>query len=139
MRFVLFMGCALIATGCSDAPPGERDDGVATTAAPTPFYDQKEGDNYLYISALSDADKEAGKKAPDVTTFRFAGEKDGIYTLQSIDSSGSVAATLECTRPCKIVSIKYGGRTERMGYSEESVMGAAFQDAFNGFLQPPAK
>ena len=100
-------------------------------------YDEVEGDKYFYMSALSDDDEKAGKKAKSVSIFRFTGEKAGVYTLQLLDGDGTVDGTVSCKNSCKIVTTKIGSTVDKVGYSEESVMGAALQDAFNGFLKAP--
>lgn len=142
MRLFWIAACALGAGACSQSEQANGNADAAAeepTSAPVANYDQKEGNNYLYIGALSDADQEAGKKAPDVSTFRYAGEKDGVHTLQSINGDDTVAGTIACTNPCKIVTLKFGEETERVGYGPDSVMGVALQDAFNGHLQSSAK
>jgi hypothetical protein len=104
-------------------------------AKPTPRYDERDGSKYMYVGALSEDDQAAGKKAPDVTTFQFAGKKGEVFVLEALDGDGSVAGTVECKNPCKIVTVRYGPVTEKVGFTPDSIMGAALQDAFDGFLE----
>jgi hypothetical protein len=129
------VGSAFSLVACGGATENTDAANNEVSKTPTHFYAEKEGDNYLYIAGLSEDDLAAGKKAADVSTVRYAGLKNGVYTLQMIGGDDTVLGTAECTNPCKIVTLKVVGQVERVAYSDESVMGAAFQDAFNGFLE----
>jgi len=138
--FLLALGLTACSGNGSQQNSARQSDTDAQAAlTPRPNYSEIEGDKYLYIGALSEDDEKAGKRVPDVTTFRFGGKKNDLYILEALDGDGSVAGTVECKNPCKIVTLRYGPLVERVGNTEDSIMGAALQDAFNGFLEPKVK
>ena len=129
-------------TGCSgsDAPvPVLNTDTSLEVAAPEPRYAEREGDTYMYVSAVSEEDQKRGMKTGDVVMFRYLGEEGGVFRLELIDDSGRRIDVSECSRPCKVVkSIAFDGSVSRIGFNEGSIIGSAFTDAFNGLLEKRA-
>jgi hypothetical protein len=131
---------------CSKAPERAAfnvDENLTTTdfnqtsaaAIPTPNYDDSEGDRYFYVAAVSEEDQKKGKAVGDVTTIRFLGERDGVYRLELIGPSGQHLATSECKKPCRVTKTVWSdGSVSRGGFNAGSILGSAFEDAFNGFL-----
>ena len=82
----------------------------------------------------------AGKREPDagaaaapVATFRYLGLIDGEYQIGVDDASGTIAS---CANPCTTIRYIQEGQTiQRVAYDPQSVIGAAFADAFNGRLE----
>ena len=140
--------CSLVASvslaSCSNEPPPPI---VVVSQAeaiplpppppPEPNYVQKEGNIYRYTSAPSEDDKKDGKITGDVVSFRYLGEKDGVYTLGSLDENDVVLSRSECTNPCKIILRTYDGKKTRTPFNPDSVGGSAFVDAFNGLMTDP--
>lgn len=143
-------GCLLMASACaspSDAPDGDaspaipttpRVDDLASPAAPTPVanYDEREGDTYFYTTAVSEDDKKKGKALGSVLPFRFRGEKQGVFHLDSPDDDGRPLLRYECANPCRIIKEWAGDKVRRVPYDPSSVIGAAYQDALSGRLEP---
>ena len=104
---------------------------------PEPNWVEKDGDIYRYTSEPSEDDKKAGKITGDVVSFRYLGEKDGVYTLGSLDDDDQILARVQCATPCKIIVRNYQGVKTRTPFNPDSVGGAAFVDAFNGLMKQP--
>jgi hypothetical protein len=102
---------------------------------PPANFSEKDGDIYLYTTALSENDKKEGKATGEVVGYKYLGESDGVYRLASVDDSDSQFATSECKTPCLIIVRRFRGKKDRIAFSENSVIGSAFLDAFNGHLQ----
>jgi hypothetical protein len=111
---------------------------IATPSQPAPNYDERDGDTYLYASAVSEEDQKKGKAVGSVLLFRYLGVRDGIHNLASVDNSGRVLARYQCSTPCRIIKRDLAGETDRIPYSPASVIGAVFEDAINGNLKEAA-
>ncbi len=82
------------------------------------------GQDYAY-----EAEPAAGQTKPVVQVYRYLGERDGVFTLQT----GS--DTMTCPNPCGIVTVHSGlFHVERIAFDPDSLVGAALTDAFNGQL-----
>ncbi|HEV2596441.1 MAG TPA: hypothetical protein VGU01_14715 [Sphingomicrobium sp.] len=142
--------CASLVTGCSPNSSGSNntmnvDENLTTTdmnattstaVIPTHRYDFKEGLTYGYISAVSEEDRKKGKGAGDVSMYIYHGNQDGLYKLTSVDANGRETGRYECTNPCVAIKADYGGVLNRIAYSPDTVIGAAFEDAMTGQLEP---
>lgn len=113
---------------------------ASTTAAlpadpgPQRRYDERDGDIYYYVSAVSEEDRQKGRATGTVVGFRYLGKVGDVYRLQSVSGSGLIS---ECRKPCRIIKNYYsGGSLTPSAFSPTSIIGAAFTDAFNGFLKP---
>jgi hypothetical protein len=105
-------------------------------AGPDHRYITREGELYGYVTAVSEEDKKRGRAAGDVLMFRYEGVHKGIYELTAIDGSGRPQFSYECTRPCTAIKAYSWQGIERWEFNPDSVIGAAFIDAFNGKLEP---
>ena len=128
------------APAASDAASNSAAAAVPDTseaAAPAHNWETKDGLEYGYASALSDDQQKAGQAAADVHMFRYLGVKDGVYTLSSVDNGSAVVST--CTNPCEIIKTvihtPFGSTTQHYEFVPGSVIGAVFQDAFDGQLE----
>lgn len=143
-----------IVAGCS----GEPHEGETTVTAPDPIqypatvpptvaatppahyapepdhlYDERRGDTYFYVAAVSDHDRENGRAVGNVHQFQYLGRNaEGEHILASLGDNGLVTYRAKCARRCRIIDTTYGGK---IAFSTESIIGAAFQDAFNGKLR----
>lgn len=127
--------------GCSDneaAAPNPLDVNVEipeTVQTSSPRYDEREGDIYFYVADVSEEDRKAGRATGDVMGFKYLGTRDGVHLLQQLDSDGRATGVSECGRPCKVIKSTWiDGDITRTGFNANSVIGAAFEDAFNGHL-----
>lgn len=103
--------------------------------APEHNYSFVEGDVYGYIAAVSEEDRKQGKAAGDVVQYRYAGYWEDEYHLELLNSAGDIIGVDTCRRPCVAIKQYYGGRMERLAYNPQSIVGAAFEDVFNGQLK----
>ncbi len=111
---------------------------VALPSPPPPppaNFSERDGDVYLYTAEVSENDKKEGKVTGGVVGYKYLGESGGVYQLASVDDSDSQFATSECKNPCRIIVRRFRGTKDRIAFSENSVVGSAFLDAFNGHLQ----
>lgn len=68
--------------------------------------------------------------------YRYLGERDGVFELQ-FDGE-----TATCANPCQTINIHAGVfHVERLAFDPDTLIGAAFTDAFNGQMEvyDPAK
>jgi hypothetical protein len=73
--------------------------------------------------------------------YRYLGEHDGVFELQVEGESAT------CANPCQVITLHTGAfHVERVAFDPDSLIGAAFIDAFNGQLKiydpasaPPSK
>lgn len=108
----------------------------AAPAAKTHNYQDRDGNTYEYVSAVSDEDAKKGKAVGDVSLFEFRGVFDGRYRISVVDNDGRTEFYYECSNPCGVIkAYKQGHLIDRVPYGPTSIIGAAFDDAFNGFLQ----
>ena len=123
----------------NEAIPAWADNSVTPSAPTAPVvpphnYGFKEGGVYGYISAVSENDKKAGKAVGSVVLYRYGGMTGGKYTLFQVSDSGVIISRDECTNPCVAIKSFSSGGMERIPYNAGSVVGAAFDDAFAGYL-----
>lgn len=105
----------------SDVPPEP-----VTAPAPAPNYNEKDGADYYYVGALTEEERKSGKLTGDVYTFQYGGkDESGAHIV-----FGTQRYT--CSVPCKIIK---GANGSLIQYSENSIIGAVFQDALRGFLK----
>jgi hypothetical protein len=126
-------------TSEEDAPEqnvGLRNVPISQSEVSPPNYDEKEGDTYLYVAAVSEEDRKAGRSAGNVVMFRYLGEANGTFRIASVGESGKQFGVSTCPRQCKVIKTTWSdGSVRRLGYDPASVIGSAFEDAFNGHLQ----
>jgi hypothetical protein len=109
---------------------------AAEPQAPQHNYKFRDGELYGYIGGISEEDQKKGIAAPPVIRFRYTGFWAGAQHLQVVDDNGAVTEIDECAVPCvAIKATAYNGSVSRYGYTPDSVVGAAFQDAMNGLLK----
>lgn len=141
---------ATLVSGCGKSPeadvgssnadtvmaPAVATEEAMTDAAPVlpdHNYDEKRGWNYYYVAAVSDEDRKKGRAAGAVVTFQYLGvDDDGNHVLALMNPDGTVDHKASCSSSCRIIDLSYGGN---MAYSTDSIIGAAFQDAFRGKLK----
>jgi hypothetical protein len=108
-------------------------------AAPAPKvrnYQDKDGNIYEYVSAVSEEDAKKGKAVGDVSLFSFRGVFQGRYRISAVDNDGRTLWDYDCSNPCHVIKEYRQGRiTDRVAYNPASIIGAVFEDAFNGFLE----
>ena len=107
----------------------------ASTTRPSHHYNFREGDLYGYIAAISEEERKQGKAAGDVVMFRYKGYWDSVDHLEYVAANGRVISYDECGRPCVAIKSTYNNRVERIAFNPTSLVGAAFQDAANGYLE----
>jgi hypothetical protein len=118
--------------GCN-ADPNNSTPGAPETAPAVAnhFWIVHEGDGYGYAEARTPDQQGAGLR---VMTFRYLGVSGGVYRLTSDQMQGKTA---RCANPCS--TIEYTGPNgdvvNRAAFNPDTVIGAAFTDAFNGQLQ----
>lgn len=133
---------ALAIGGCSNEAPVNSSavnlDSVAEVSTPQPRYDDSENGIYFYASSVSDEDKKKGRAVGDVVGFRYLGQdSSGRHKIGMTSDSGEVISRYSCSNPCKIIKNLSSG--ERIPFDNESIIGAAFEDAINGLLKEKAK
>lgn len=120
-------------------PPSTSADTAVPPPPPPPshHWTYRDGAEYGYQGALSDDQKKAGQVAADVSMFRYLGEVDGIYTVEGRANGDVVQAS--CKNPCDVVKLvtvaPYRSAPVHVAFNEDSIVGAALTDAFNGQLQ----
>lgn len=136
---ILLWPVSIVAMGLAGScAPGAGDSPTPTTsnsdapAPPSHRYAEKSKGVYYYVSAVSDNDRANGKGAGDVSGFKFLGKNDdGEFILGLVDGS-EIVGKAYCHKPCAVVRLSNG---EKAGFSEDTVIGSAFTDAFNGQLE----
>lgn len=109
---------------------------VEVAATPEPRYIEKDGDTYLYVAAVSEEDQKRGRVAGSIIGFRYLGKVGDVYRLEGPDGSSAIH---ECSRPCRVIKTRLASSIlTRTEFTPSSIIGAAFADAFNGFLKPVA-
>ncbi len=96
----------------------------------------RDGQEYAYLGGLSEDQKKTGQTRPIVRMYRYLGEHDGVFELQ-FDGE-----TATCANPCQTINIHAGPfHVERLDFDPNTLIGAAFTDAFNGQMDiySPAK
>ncbi len=136
---VATLGLALAVSACnstnsSNGVPTQESTVAASSAPvpPPPRYDQVEDGTYYYISDVSEEEKKRGKAVGSVIGFRYLGKNEkGEHVLLNVANAGTPLGKSVCADPCRI--IKQGN--ERVGFSTDSIIGAAFEDAIAGNLK----
>jgi hypothetical protein len=108
---------------------------AAAAPVPTHLYAIKDDDRYGYVTAVSEDDQKQGKAAGDVIFFVYRGRDRNTYKLDQVTASGVVVETTECQRPCTAIKRYRYGDVSYVGFEPTSIIGSAYTDAFNGFLQ----
>lgn len=101
-------------------------------ARPSHNYDAKEGVLYSYIAAISEDERKAGKGAGVALTYAYLGKQNGKHTLVRVTADGRPIDTAYCGTPCRVITLSDGSQ---IGFTEGSVIGAAFADAMAGRLE----
>lgn len=154
---------SLLAVGCDSPAPRVSDnmsEGVPSTQQPSApvtasapadehNYAEREGDTYLYVSAVTEEDQRKGRAVGDVVGFKYLGQKAGRHTLLGVGEDGEPLNEADCADPCRIITRRVAGRSSRTPFEAGSIIGAAFEDALAGRLKiarsaatvpkPPAK
>lgn len=135
MKLILWasLPAVLMTAACSEN--SSPSDNVMERQEVSHNYRIKEGQNYGYVSGISDEDRANGKAASELHLFRYLGEKDGVHTIQQVEEDGSVLLTASCSDPCQFMKLKAGSETERVEYNPDSLGGAVMQDALTGQLE----
>jgi len=152
----VFLLSVSLLTACNDspdqnetslAPPMSEASPVALSITETPAlaplpspapvpdhnYDEERGWTYYYVAAVSDEDRKRGRVVGSVSAFQYLGQNDdGEHILASLGSNGTVNDRYKCAQSCRIIDTDYG---EKLAYSPSSIIGAAFDDAFQGRLR----
>ncbi len=114
--------------GSSDNESAQNTSSNEAVALPAPNYIENKDGVYYYTSAVSENDKMAGRAAGDILGFKYKGKnKIGDFVIES--TAGGV---FTCSDPCKVIHFSDG---EAVAYTPDSVIGAVFTDALNGFLK----
>jgi predicted small lipoprotein YifL len=134
--YITAVSAVLIAiAGCGQRPAAN--DTEYTTVSPDeqrPNYREVDGDEYLYAKAISEDEKASGQTAPKILGLRYLGTKDGVIRLKSDN------ITFSCKIECDIITVTSPlGIKDRFSFSTESVIGSAFLDAKNGFMEESTK
>jgi hypothetical protein len=103
---------------------------------PSHLYAVRDGDKYGYVAAVSEEDQKQGKVAGDVMFFVYRGRQGDIFKLDEVTPDGMIIEDDECSRPCSAIKRYTYSGVQYMGFEPTSLAGAAFTDAFNGFLRP---
>jgi hypothetical protein len=115
-------GCGPHPRGASSAPPRP-----GAAASPPPA---STAHNWRYRDGQAYAYQGEGPPGGAVQYYRYLGVREGVYTLQ-VDGD-----TASCADPCQVITVRTGGfHVERLAFDPDSLIGAAFTDAFNGRLQ----
>jgi hypothetical protein len=101
------------------------------TARPQHNWISHDNGEYGYTVAISDEAQKNGQAAEDVVMVRYLGFKNDLYTL--VLDNGSVAT---CSAYCTVIAINNGYSFQHVAYNPSSVIGAAFEDAIDGQLEP---
>lgn len=101
-------------------------------------YSHKEGFEYSYEKALSEADKTAGAVATPMITIEFLGHRDGRFQVQGRENAVT-SFVFECSRVCEVATLHQFVGEQVMGKTQirsapGSVVEAIFQDAAAGKL-----
>jgi hypothetical protein len=112
-----------------------NDTSATDTAIPGPNYAEEENGTYSYIAAVSEEDQKRGRAAGNVLRYVFRGVSRGVYRISLVDDYGRPISDSECTKPCAVIKTYGGGTVVRRGFTPESLIGAAFQDALNGYMK----
>jgi hypothetical protein len=104
-------------------------DNVVLGSSPTPHYQAKDGDVYVYTSF--------GETGPIILSYRYLGHDGDVYRLQNVADDGTGIAITECAVPCRVAKFTSALETRRIMVTDESIPGKAFADAAAGLLEMP--
>ena len=128
-----------VLSACSEAPVTNGSAASSSVKTPPvllkPNYASQDGDVYVYQAGLSQDDKDAGKAAGELISYKYLGAKDGAHTLALLNDDDQTMGRATCTNPCSVIKVKIGDSTDRIAFSDQSVLGSAFEDAFKGHLK----
>lgn len=131
---VLMTGAVMLSRSMAEVNQAE----MAASAIPAPFYAEKDGNIVRYISQISEQQREAGLATPDVVSLRYKGVRDDRVVFDILGPNDVKVGSASCADPCVLIDLEEGGVNRKMGYSPESIFGAAMSDALNGHLDDPA-
>ncbi|MEO6114169.1 MAG: hypothetical protein ABIP07_06975 [Sphingomicrobium sp.] len=115
------------------ATSGDPSSGASVLPLPDHGYDERKGETYYYIAAVSDEDRKKGRAAGSVSAFQYLGRNgEGEHVIASLRSDGTVSYRAKCPISCRIIDTDFG---EKIAFSSDSIIGAAFNDAFRGKLR----
>lgn len=99
-----------------------------------PYYTTREGGTYYYVAAVSKDDRDKGIVTGDVVAFKYYGKTQaGEHILRRVYDNGTESDIASyCKNPCTLIRDSDG---LRRAYNGDSIIGAAFRDAFKGFLK----
>lgn len=111
---------------------------IKTGMQPAHSYAMEEDGEYGYEGALSKNEIDAGKSVNPILMFRYLGEKNGTYTVQSKD--GPAAYTASCKNPCEFIKMQtyYAGqlvKSDTVRSTGTAVIDGVLKDARNGTLK----
>jgi hypothetical protein len=134
---VVALGAILVlgVAACAPKAPRHRD-AQPPPAATAHNWQYRVGQDYAYQGELSDDQRKAGQTRPSVQIYRYLGQRGGAYELRFDGETAS------CANPCETIYIHAGlFHVERLAFDPDTLLGAAFTDAFNGQLAvyDPAK
>lgn len=109
---------------------------ASATPLKTHLYAINDGNKYGYVAAVSEDERKRGTVAGDVVLFSYRGRDGETYKIDEVSASGAVVADYECTQPCAAIKAYTYAGVKYMGFEPTSLIGEAFTDAFNGFLNP---
>lgn len=142
MKKVLAILVAVGVTACGQVEQSAPVPVVQRPPAKAHNYDLKDGTEYGYAVAISQAQQQAGQVSNQVLMFRYLGEHEGRHQLHQTD--GNVVAVMECTNPCEFIKImsfvdapymRDSITVERIQNVPGSIANLAFDDALNGRLE----
>ena len=108
----------------------------AAAAIPPHRYGYRNGQDYGYVTAVSEEDRKRGVSAGDVVLYRYAGFYAGEDHLKYMSPTGSALDYLRCARPCHAIEAQEPyGQLRLIAFNADSIAGGAFQDAASGFLK----
>lgn len=117
------------ADSAAEAPPIY----VEMPSQPDHNYDERRGSTYFYVAAISEEDEKRGRAVGSVSTIQYLGQNgEGQHILASLRPNGTINYRAKCANPCRIIDTDYG---DPIAFSPNSIIGAAFGDAFRGKLR----
>lgn len=132
---LICISASIALSGCTEPEPasGSETESAQTYVAP-PEYAQQDGDLFMYVGELSEEATEGGERNP-VVTFKYLGQEGDQHRLEMVNDNGSRISLMECSNPCRVArqTDAFGSMT-RVAVNPGTIMDAAFQDAFNGWL-----
>ncbi|ABD24710.1 hypothetical protein Saro_0262 [Novosphingobium aromaticivorans DSM 12444] len=129
---VLVFAIELAACSSQEAP--DNNDAATEAQVPAPEYAQRDGDQYIYVGALSDGERAQGKQAA-VVTYRYLGSFGDTQKLEMLSDAGARLAIVECSDPCRVAKHTDNfGVVTRVAVQPATIVAAAFRDAALGHM-----